>query len=57
MKVIKKTIIDNKKAWVSHIRYALWANRISTKRDTDKSPFQLVYGLEWLYLLNWNSIS
>jgi hypothetical protein len=37
---------ENKKAWDSKIKYALWADRITTKTSTGKTPFELVYGLE-----------
>jgi len=44
VKVIKKTLEDLKKSWDSHLIYAVWANRITPKRSTGKSPFQVVYG-------------
>ena len=31
------------------MKYALWADRISTKRAIDMSPFQLVYGAEIIF--------
>jgi hypothetical protein len=43
---IKKTMGDNKKSWDSKIKYAMWADRITKKRATLKSPFELVYGLD-----------
>jgi transposase InsO family protein len=46
MTIIKKTIGDNKKAWDSKIKFALWADRITKKSATGKSPFELVYGLD-----------
>ena len=46
MTIIKKTVGDNKKAWDSKIKYALWADRITNKSSTGKSPFELVYGLD-----------
>ena len=45
MTIIKKTVGDNKKAWDSKIKYALWTDRITKKISTGKSPFELVYGL------------
>lgn len=35
---------ENKKAWHIKLKYALWADKISTKRSIGTSPFQLVYG-------------
>ena len=45
MKILKKTVGTNKRAWDSKIKYALWADRITKKNSTGKSPFELVYGL------------
>eukprot|EP00253_Pinus_taeda_P006080 PITA_06080 len=44
--IIKKIIGDNKWAWDSKIKYALWAYTITKKQATGKSPFELVYGLD-----------
>jgi len=46
MNIIKKVVGENKRSWDSKIKYALWANRITTKASTGKAPFELVYGLE-----------
>ena len=46
MTIIKKTVGDNKKSWDSKIKFALWANKITKKSATGKSPFELVYGLD-----------
>ena len=46
MTIIKKTVGDNKKAWDSKIKFALWANRITKKSSNGRRPFELVYGLE-----------
>ena len=45
MTILKKTIGNNKKSWDGKIKYALWANRINKKSATEKTPFELVYGL------------
>ena len=45
MNILKKTVGNNKRAWDSKIKYALWADRITKKNSTGKSPFELVYGL------------
>ena len=41
MTILKKTVGDNKRAWDSKIKYAVWADRITKKNSTGKS------------LLNW----
>ena len=43
MTIIKKIIGDNKKSWDSKIKFALWADRITKKSATGKSPFEFVY--------------
>lgn len=52
IKVIKNTLADHKKSWDSHLIYAVWANRITPKRSTGKSPFQLVYGKDAIFPTN-----
>ena len=44
MRALKKTISENQKNWDSQLKFALWANRITSKRATGKSPYELVYG-------------
>ena len=46
MTIIKIIVGDNKKAWDSKIKFALWADRITNKSSNGRSPFQLVYGLD-----------
>jgi len=46
MVIIKKTVGYNKRNWDSKMKYALWADRITKKQATGKSPFELVYGME-----------
>jgi transposase InsO family protein len=46
MNIIKKVVGENKRSWDNKIKYALWANQITTKTSTGKTPFELVYGLE-----------
>jgi hypothetical protein len=50
--VIKKILTDNKKTWHIHLKYALWANRISTKREIGMSHFQMVYGIDVILPIN-----
>jgi hypothetical protein len=42
--IIKKVLNENKRSWHLHLKYALWANRIGTKKSIGTSPFQMVYG-------------
>ena len=46
VRIIRKLLEDNKRSWHTKLKYALWADRISTKRVIGMSPFQLVYGTE-----------
>lgn len=46
VRIIKKLLTENKKAWDSNLKYALWADRVSTKKSIGTSPFQLVYGID-----------
>ena len=47
--ITKKLLEDDKKACHTKLKYALWADRISTKRAIGMSPFQLVYGYEIVF--------
>jgi hypothetical protein len=46
MNIIKKVMGENKRSWDIKIKYALWADWITKKTSTGKTPFELVYGLE-----------
>ena len=46
MNILKKVVGENKKSWDNKIKYIVWADRITTKTSTGKTPFELVYGLE-----------
>ena len=48
--MIKKLSQENKRVWDSKLKFSLWADMISTKRDLGTSPFQLVYGLDVVFL-------
>ena len=50
IKTIKKPLQDNKKAWHSKLVFALWENKVSTKKSIRTSPFQLVYGIDAIFL-------
>ena len=43
---IKKPLEENKRAWNTKLKYALWEEIISSKRAIGMSPFLLVYGEE-----------
>ena len=49
MIIIKKLLEENKRAWNTKLKYALWEERIITKRAIGKLPFQLVYGVEVMF--------
>jgi hypothetical protein len=49
IKIIKKLLEDNKKAWDSKMKFSLWDDRVTTKRSLGLSPFQLVYGVEAIF--------
>jgi transposase InsO family protein len=49
MTIIQKTMGDNKKSWDSKLKFALWANRITNKSTTGKTPFELVYDLDVMF--------
>jgi hypothetical protein len=49
IKLIKRLLEDNKRAWDSNLKFALWANRVTKKKSLGTSPFQLVYGTEVVF--------
>lgn len=51
IRIIKKLLEDNKSNWDSKLKYALWADRVTTKKSTGNSPFKLVYGNEAIFLI------
>jgi hypothetical protein len=50
--IIKKVLDENKRSWHVHLKYALWAKRISTKRSIGISPFQMGYGTDVVLPIN-----
>jgi hypothetical protein len=52
MNILKKVVGENKRSRDSKIKYAEWADRITTKPSIGKTPFELVYGLEAKLLVN-----
>ena len=46
---MKKLLAENKKVWDRKLKYALWADRITTKKAIGTSPFHLVYGTKAVF--------
>ena len=49
IRIIKKLLEDNKKNWDSKLKYALWVDRVTTRKSTGNSPFKLVYDTEAVF--------
>jgi transposase InsO family protein len=49
IKIIKRLLEDNKKAWDSKLKFSLWDDRVTTKRSLGMSPFHLLYGVEAIF--------
>jgi transposase InsO family protein len=49
IRIIKRLLEDNKRAWDSKMKFTLWADRVTKKRSIGISPFQLVYGIEVIF--------
>ena len=49
LRIIKKLLQDNKKAWNAKLKFALWEDRVSTKNFIGTSPFQIVYGTDSIF--------
>jgi hypothetical protein len=47
--IIKKTLHENKKSWHNKLVFALWDDRLTTKRSIGMSPYQLVYGTKEVF--------
>ena len=45
-------LTENKKSWHVHLKYALWENRIVTKKSIGMPPFQMVYGTDVVLPIN-----
>ena len=48
--IIKKLLEENKKSWHGKLVHELWADRLKTKKYINKSPYQLVYGMDVVFL-------
>jgi ribonuclease HI len=49
IRIIKRILEDNKRAWDSKLKFSLWADRVTTKKSLGTSSFQLVYGAEAVF--------
>jgi transposase InsO family protein len=49
IRIIKRLLEDNKKAWHSRLKFSLWVDRVTMKISIRISPFQLVYGVEVVF--------
>ena len=47
--IIKKLLEENKKAWNAKPKFALWADRVSTKKYIGTYPFKFVYGTDAIF--------
>lgn len=46
VRILRKTVHDNKRDWDAKLNAALWAYRTTFKVTTKQTPFALVYGVE-----------
>jgi transposase InsO family protein len=49
-RIIKRLLQDNKKAWHKKLIYSLWDDKFTTKKSISTSPFQIVYGVDAVFL-------
>jgi transposase InsO family protein len=49
IKIIKRLLEDNKKAWDSKLKFSLWVDRVIAKQSLGISPFHLIYGIEEIF--------
>jgi hypothetical protein len=49
IKIMKRLLEDNKKAWDSKLKFSLWVDRVKIKRSLGNSPLQLSYGTETVF--------
>ena len=46
---IRNLLKQNKRSWDSMLKYPLWADIITIKKEIGTSPFQLVYGTDVVF--------
>jgi ribonuclease HI len=49
VKIIQKLLEQNARGWDSKLKFALWADRVTSKKSIGTSPFKLVYGTEAIF--------
>ena len=49
IRIIKKLLEDNKKAWNAKLKFSLWEDMVSIKKSIGTSPFQLVYVIDAIF--------
>jgi hypothetical protein len=49
IKLIKRLLEDNKRAWDSKFNFSLWVDRVTKNKSLGTSPFQLVYWTEAIF--------
>ena len=47
-------LFQYKRTWDIKLKYALWGNMVTIKRSIGTSPFQLVYGIDVIFLVQLN---
>jgi len=48
--IMKKMLETNKKSWHKKLVNALWAHRVSQKKSIGMPPFEIVYGIDMVFL-------
>ena len=51
MNSIKNMLFQNKRTWDIKLKYALWEDKVTIKMSIKTSPFQLVYGIDAIFLV------
>jgi ribonuclease HI len=49
VRIIQKLLEQNRRGWDSKLKFALWADRVTSKKSIGTSPFKLVYGTEAIF--------
>ena len=55
IKIIKKLLEENTKAWNAKLKFSLWEDRVSTNKSIGTSPFHLVCGTDATFLASLSS--
>lgn len=49
IRIIEKLLEDNKRNWDSKLKFALWADMVTTKKSIGNPQFKLLYGFEVVF--------